>query len=133
MQILKNTHTKDIYFIVILSMLRIKISIPIMDSVVICNFTIISDKPSLRFLFPKLHSKTFRSPNFCRIPSEWFFRGFPVLARTARFHESCRIPGYSGSVIFLCQDALRIIAKAHALYINTPLKLRYHSLIAGIE
>ena len=87
MQILKNAHTKDISFLIILSMLRIKISIPIMDPVVICNFAMISDKPSLRFPFPDLQSMTFRSPiscNSCRISSAWFFPGRPSFGPDSR-------------------------------------------------
>ena len=42
-------------------------------------------------------------------------------------------PVIPAPVYFICQDALRIMAKAPALHLNNPFKLRCLSFVVGIE
>ena len=88
-RISKNAQIKEELHRIFFSILRIKISIPIMDPVVICSFAMINDKPSLRFPFPNLPSTALRSPISCnswRISSAWSFPGRPS------FGPEIRIP-----------------------------------------
>jgi hypothetical protein len=62
-RISKKAQTKEVLCRIFFSMLRIKISIPIMEPVVICSFAMINAKPSLRFPFPNLPSTALRSPS----------------------------------------------------------------------
>ena len=79
-RIFKKAQTKEVLCRIFFSILRIKISIPIMEPVVICSFAMINAKPSLRFPFPNLPSTALRSPSSSsswRISSAWFLPGRP--------------------------------------------------------
>ena len=55
----KHLHAKDISFLIIISIFRIKIPIPFIDPVVGCNLAMISDKLNLHLFYLLINPSTF--------------------------------------------------------------------------